>query len=207
MSKTTLHSTYPQRTSLRMKIIYLFVCFDDQKLAEAGVRFGLEVGPATQSRWIIITWTSMWKLYVDKPIHPQAESQSTIWRSDPTTRTERQLAPLHQIRSSLFFWIWLFVDFGVVSTTVYMAQRVHLRLMARACLLCLIATVRGAFFVLEQPFSSCAAFFPPLKRIIKDINEFIIPCHSRCFLLLGFNVQSIMSAVWYISIEFWIELI
>lgn len=111
MSKTTLHSTYPQRTSLRMKIIYLFVCFDDQKLAEAGVRFDLEVGPATQSRWIIITWTSMWKLYVDKPIHPQAESQSTIWRSNPTTRTERQLAPLHQIRSSLFFWIWLFCWF------------------------------------------------------------------------------------------------
>lgn len=92
-----------------------------------------------------------------------------------------------------------------------MAQRVHLRLMARACLLCLIATVRGAFFVLEQPFSSCAAFFPPLKRIIKDINEFIIPCHSRCFLLLGFNVQMFNQLCQQfdisISIEFWIELI
>lgn len=56
------------------------------------------------------------------------------------------------------------------------------RCMARSCLLALLATVRGAYFVLEQPFSSTARFFPALTHSVTHINKLVMPCHNRLFL-------------------------
>lgn len=56
------------------------------------------------------------------------------------------------------------------------------RCMARSCLLALLATVRGAYFVLEQPFSSTARFFPALTHSVTYINKLVMPCHNRLFL-------------------------
>jgi len=61
---------------------------------------------------------------------------------------------------------------------------IPMRLLARACILCLIATVRGAYFTLEQPMSSYARHFPPLKKIVHDIDLYITPCYERVFLPL-----------------------
>lgn len=62
--------------------------------------------------------------------------------------------------------------------------RLLLRLMARATILAIVATIRGAYWNLEQPWSSTARFFPPLVHAVSNIDKYILPCRSRLFLWL-----------------------
>ena len=73
----------------------------------------------------------------------------------------------------------------MLITKISFRQIFGFRLMARACILALVATVRGAYFILEQPWSSYAKCFPPLVRTLQNIDRYIMPTHQRLFLWSG----------------------
>mmetsp|Transcript_48572 Transcript_48572/g.77286 ORF Transcript_48572/g.77286 Transcript_48572/m.77286 type:complete len:339 (+) Transcript_48572:60-1076(+) len=88
-----------------------------------------------------------------------------------------------------FVWVNLATSLRTLSEPYGDVTKSHVSLgnllMARACILCLIATVRGCFWLLEQPYTSMAKVFPPLRKTVMDIDRYILPCHWRVFFWMG----------------------
>ena len=104
--------------------------------AKDWVCFGRKAGSEAETARSAQPWAAMRILRMDQPWYQQTDRWCAIWRY--LQRLRRTWKCVSQLKTLI--WIEIMVNSFSSPKSI-----VHLRLMARACILALIATVRGCF--------------------------------------------------------------